>query len=354
MGELPGFSEGKEKILPNQTLLLAEPIFKAPGMDESKKTKFTIPRGVETWLQQIPFEKLTDQNITEIFTNEYLSITSVLKEINVPFRIIIAHRKLMDERFVAAICRYFSVRGLGLEESISATCFPRDMLVDFDGVTYINPEANFNFSDNPGILSPLGQGGRVLKLGKKVFVPDQRGFVQTRPKYTEDLKTLSDRFEFGFLPFLQAVEIDRQSGTSKIFPNDHLDRVASFIRGADNKDYLLLDNYYVDASQAPYGNHWTCIKEACQKLDVTPVVIDRKPTSIPYALNLEQFADGSVLLTGGDNSLAESVKQIVGVDKVHVTHRPIIYYPLFRNGGIRCMLLHAPQKIVGKPMIPPE
>ena len=33
------------------------------------------------------------------------------------------------------------------------------------------------------------------------------------------------------------------------------------------------------------------------KLDVTPVVIDRKPESIPYALNLEQFADGTVLLT---------------------------------------------------------
>ena len=225
------------------------------------------------------------------------------------------------------------------------------MLVDFDGETHINPKANFNFPDNSGIVSPLGEGGRVLKLGKKAFVPDPRGFVQTRPKYTKNLKALSDRFQFGFLPYPLAVEVDRESKTSNIFPNDHLDRVAAFIKGKDNKGYLLLDSHYVSESQAPYGDHWTGIKEACQKLDVSPVVVDRKPSSVPYALNLEQFADGTVLLTGGDNTLTEYMKQIVGADKVYTTDRPIIFYPLYRNGGIRCMLLHAPQKIIGKPVI---
>lgn len=350
MSEFPSFSENREKILPNQTLLLAEPIFKSPGMDESKKTKFTVPRGAEAWVQQIPLKKLTSQNLTEALANEYLAIASALKEMSVSFRIIIAHRKLIDQAYKAML-EYFGVRGLALHESISETCFPRDMLVDFDGETYINPNANFNFPDDSGILSPLGEGGRVLKLDKKVFVPDPRGFVQTRPKYTKDLKVLSGHFQFGFLPFPQAVEIDKQSKTKKNFPNDHLDRVASFIKGKDNKDYLLLDSHYVAESQAPYGQHWGCIKEACQKLDVTPMVIDRKSDSIPCALNLEQFADGTVLLTGGDSNLAESVRQLVGVDKVHVTGRPIIYYPLYRNGGVRCMLLHAPQKIVGKPII---
>ena len=82
-------------------------------------------------------------------------------------------------------------------------------------------------------------------------------------------------------------------------------------------------------------------KEACQKLDVTPVVIDRKPESIPYALNLEQFADGTVLLTGGDSNLTESIRQIVGTDKVYVTSRPVIFTRSIEMAeSVACYFLH--------------
>jgi hypothetical protein len=349
MSELSSFSENREKILPNQTLLFAEPIFKNLHTDESKNTKFTVPVGAETLVRQLPFSSFTEESITEFLADEYLSIASSLKEINVPFRIIVAHRKDMNEKETLAILRFFGVRGLALDPSISETCFPRDMLVDFNGVTYVSSRANFNFPDNSGIFSPLGEGGRVLKLGRKVFIPDPCGFVQTRPKYMEDIHNLSDHFQFGFLPFPLATEIDTQSSISKIFQNSHLDRVAAFIKGKDNKDYLLLDSNYTTQSEIPYGQYWTAIKDACKKLEVTPVVIERKPESILYALNLEQFADGTILLTGGDDNLTESVKQIVGDDKVHTTSKPIVFYPLYRNGGIRCMMLHAPQKIIGEP-----
>lgn len=350
MHEVPSFVDRKETIQQGHALLLAEPVFKNPDEDESKLAKFTVPLGVEPWVEHLSHTPLTSQQITEALGNEYLSIASGLKEIGAPFRIIIAHRKDIDQRVALAILQQFKVRGLALDESISETCFPRDMLVDFDGDVRINPRANFEFPDHSGVLSPLGEGGRVLKLDRKIFVPDSRGFVQTRKQFEKDIQTLSDRFQFGFLPFPLAVEVDNRTGKRIIFPNDHLDRVAVFIKGKDNEDYLLLDKHYVTESQAPYGDHWACIKEACQQLDVTPVVIDRKPGSIPCALNLEQFNEGSVLLTGGDNDLAEIVHQLVGADKVHVTYYPIVLYPLYRKGGIRCMLLHAPDKIVGSPV----
>ncbi|MBI4089407.1 MAG: hypothetical protein HY424_01710 [Candidatus Levybacteria bacterium] len=353
MVEVPNFSKNHEKILPNQILLFAEPIFKSPTLDASKETKFRIPLGVEAWVEQLADllsqEKLTQEKLTEAFGKEYLSILSALKEMNVPFRIIIAHRKAMDEGITFTILRDFNVKSLGLHEAISETCFPRDMLVDFDGQIFINPRANFKFTDNSGITSSLGEGGRVLKLGKKVFVPDPREFVQPKSQYVNDLNSLSNRFQFGYLPYPLTREIDIKSKTNRIFPNDHLDRVAAFIKGGDGGEYLLLDGNYVAESRFPYGKYWPKINAECQKLNVNPVVVDRKPDSIPYALNLEQFADGSVLLTGGDHSLAKIIKELVGDNKTYTTRLPIVFYPLFRRGGIRCMFLHAPQKILGKP-----
>lgn len=338
-------------LLPCQVLLLAEPIFKYPGKDEGKQAKFFVPFGVEPWVEHRFSHPITGEQITEILADEYLSIASALKEIGVPFRVIIAHRQHIDEAVALAILQHFNVRGVALDKSIQETCFPRDMMVNFDGKMYINPAANFYFPDHSGVLSPLGEGGRVLKIDKKVFVPDPRGFVKTRSKFVKDIHALSSKFQFGYLPFPLAREVDSQIGSKTVFPNDHLDRVAAFIKGRDTHDYLLLDANYVAETQAPYGKYWDRIKEACEQLDVTPVVVKRKPESIPYALNLDQFVDGTVLLTGGDNILTEIVSQIVGDDKVHTTHRPIVLYPLYRYGGIRCMTLHAPQTLVGKPVI---
>jgi hypothetical protein len=351
VGELPSFSEYKEKILPNQALLFAEPIFKSPNGDESKKSIFKVPLGTESSLKQIPFNSLTNENLTESFANEYLAIVSSLKRMNVPFRIIVAHGDDTELKMNRLIRESLNVRGLALNPLISETCFPRDMMVDFNGKVFVNPDANFQFLDNSGIISPLGEGGRILRVGEKVFAPDPRGFVKTKSKYISDLRSVPMHFKLGFLPHPQGTEVDRQSKIIEVFPNDHLDRVAAFIKGEDDKDYLLLDKNYADEYQPPYGKHWSNIKNACQKLDVIPIVVDRNSDSIPYSLNLEQFADKTILLTGGDKELTEITKEIVGVDKVYNTEIPIIFYPLFRNGGIRCMMLHAPQKIVGKPII---
>jgi hypothetical protein len=350
MSEFLDHSESREKILPNQTLLLAEPIFKSPDKDESKKSTFEVPLGTEALISQIPFDTLTDEKLIGSFVSEYMTIVDGLRKMNAPFRIIVSHGDDADLKINRLIRESYGIRGLTLSPLILETCFPRDMMVDFNGKVFVNPKANFQFPDNSGIISPLGEGGRILMVGEKVFASDPRGFTKTKSKYMADLRSVPMRYKLGFLPHPQGVEVDRQSKIIEIFPNDHLDRVAAFIKGEDSKDYLLLDKNYVDERQAPYGEHWPNIKNACQKLDVIPVVVDRNSNSIPYALNLEQFEDGTVLFTGGDKELAEIIKRIVGVNNVYTTEKPIFFYPIFRKGGIRCMLLHAPQRIVGQPI----
>ena len=291
--------------------------------------------------------------ITEGLMEEYVAIAYSLKTLNIPFRIIISHREDIDERLAITILKAFNVRGLSLSDSISSSCFPRDLFVDYDDDIYINPDANLYFPDGSGIISPLGVGGRVLELEKKLFIANPRGYTKAKERDYEGINRLSRRFQIALLPFHLMVEIDKRLNTKTVFPSDHLDRVAAFIRGKDGRDYLLLDSYYAE-TVLPYETYWTEIKEACYKLDVTPIIIKQDIRSIPYSLNLEQFANGKILLTGGDDNLTKLLGQIVGDENVNVTEIPIINYPLYRFGGIRCMLLHAPKKIIGGPVIEPD
>lgn len=55
-------------------------------------------------------------------------------------------------------------------------------------------------------------------------------------------------------------------------------------------------------------------------------------------------------MTAGAPYLEGLLKDIVGPGRVFTTPIPIILYPLIRWGGIRCMILFAPSKIVGLPV----
>lgn len=343
-------SREREKIPAGQTLLMGEPVFKVPDEDQSNPDTFSVPSGCEAWIEELAALKPTNEDIAQRLKKEYASIAFALKDLGVPFRIVISHRDIIDEAFTVFLLASLGIRGLQIRPQVSETAFPRDIMVDFDGRPYINPNANFQLGDNSGIFSPLGEGGRVLKQGKKVLVPDSRGYIQTRKKYKDDVASLSRHFQFGFLPHPWAMQINTRNGSKHAFPNDHLDRVASFVRGKDEKDYLLLDKNYVD-QKGVFGGYWDLIKETSKKMDINPIAIERPVEAVPYALNLEQFADGSVLVTQGDKGIKSVLEGIVGEDKVKTTDYPVIYYPLYRGGGIRCMLLFAPQKIVGEPLV---
>ena len=113
----------------------------------------------------------------------------------------------------------------------------------------------------------------------------------------------------------------------------------------------MVEKDYADQNKAPWGSYRNAIESACSKTETELVVVERDINNIPYSLNLEQFLDGSVVMTGGNLEVKKIVAQIVGDEQVVTTQKPIISYPLLRHGGIRCMILIAPKKIVGKPII---
>lgn len=342
-------AERPELIPPNQTFLLAEPLFGNPQESDSQRTIFKVPLGAERWVLKLG-QKYSETEIIANLADEYLSLVHALKSHAVPFRIIIAHKDQMDQQLVLKILLQYQVRGLKLHPAVSSTCFPRDMMTDFDGRTYLNPEANCLLGDNTGITSPLGEGGMILKSGKKLFMADPEGFIRIKTQYSSDIRSLSHGFQFSFLPFPLALEVNMQTQTSSQFSNPHLDRAAALIKGKDGRDYLLADRMYVDSIHAPWGNYWPHIETACRKLRVSPIVVANSQ-DIPYSLNLVQFQDGSVVMTGGHEKVRNLVAEIVGEKKVKTTDIPLVFYPIFRQGGVRCLTLFAPQKIVGGPVM---
>jgi hypothetical protein len=329
-----------EKLGAGQTMLLAEPIFKVP---DQWPGGYAVPVGAESWVSRVENEP---RPVDEMLKEEYTAIASGLKKMGVDFRIIVAHKNAVDGEYFANLARSLGLRGLGLDPAINSTTFPRDMMVTFNGVPHINPEANFKPTYTKGIMSPLGEGGRVLKVRGKVFVPTPQ-YQLDNPKYTRQIRTLERQgFRVGTLPWPPAIDADPQKDIQTVSATSHLDRGAAFIRGKDGGDYLLLDSNYAGASSPMDGEYQLQIEEACERLDVSPIVVERNAESIPYALNFEQFEDGSVFMTGGDPELEATVRGIVGDDKVETTEVPIIQYPIRRKGGIRCMTLVTSNKIV--------
>lgn len=352
----PVHVENHEKIPTGSTLLLAEPVFRTPpGPERTGGSIYMVPKGMEHWAMVFGQMDLSDVQEAEILTREYVSIVRALKQNGVSFRIIVAHRDAVDKEILLRLMLSFNIRGLGLHPSISSTCFPRDMMVDFDGMIFVNPEANFNFPNNSGIESPLGDGGAVISSSNKLFVADPAGYPpRAKMQLERDLARVRGRFQIGFLPHPIGVKINTETGEREEFTSHHPDRVSGKLKGRDGKDYLLVDSTYADQYRYPWGSYYHVIRNTCGQLQTKLVVVERDLRDTPYSLNFEQFEDGSVVMTSGHRKLERIVRDIIGDNTVVVTETPIILYPVRRKGGIRCMTLFAPKKIVGLPILDPK
>jgi len=338
-----------EKVGPSKAFLLAEPIIGRPEDTEEDWDVFQVPKGSEHWVGR--FSSMSPEEERRALGNEYLDIVNSLRSNGVPFRFILAHRDKADMELVHHMAFELGVRGLGLDPSISSSCFPRDMMVDLDGTLFINPDANLTFPDGSGAHSRLGEGGAVLKSGKTVFVTDPRGYKSsTRRNYERDISSIRTSFQVGLLPWPVGVEVNTQAGTQEELVSHHIDRVAALIKGKDDKHYLLVDPFYFNEQNRLWGRYHTAIRKECRRLGVQLHVTPRTPDDVPYSLNLEQFEDGTVFMSKGHDSLQDLIGGIVGQDNVFTTERPVVAFPVLRKGGIRCMTLSAPSRIVGPPL----
>lgn len=347
------------KIPPGQTLLLSEPIFRAPKAHKEKYT-IQVPKGAEEWAHMIAYSDLSPEfpegavKVEEILKDEYICIVSALMRHKVPFRMIVAHKDNVDPSVVLGLYNKFGIRGVEFDPSIQSTCFPRDWLVTFESQTFINPDANFYFPNIKNELSALGEGGNVIKptkTGNPVFVVEPEGLPSTkRSAYGKSLNKIRANHSVGQLPPPHAIELNHKTRTTEEFISSHIDRVSALVQDEQRNNFLLVDSNYL-AQSSPENSYHKLILSECQKLRVEMIEVPTSVDDVPYALNLEQFYDRTVFVTCGHKVLTKILGQIVGDDNVFTTEKPLILYPILRNGGLRCMMLFAPEYIAGRPKI---
>ncbi len=196
------------------------------------------------------------------------------------------------------------------------------------------------------IWSPLGQGGRIL-IRRDVALVGNVTFVGKRMERTSTRELEASGLRVGVLPSPVAFE-DYGDEFAGLVPEDHIDRVCGLFEGRDGQLHLVLDpelyTGYRDPFQDPRfgpGESIANYRHVCEPLGIEVHVL--RTMHIPGSVNFHQFPGGEVLLTSGEDELAEIVAGQVGEDKVLLTPQPIRYMPARAKAGIRCLIGEFPE-----------
>ena len=337
--------------------LLGEPVFD-PAME---RKEFFAPAGQADLCRKILAETQDRETVIQKLREEYIAIAYSLVAMGIEFRIIYAHEELIDKQAQAACVKALNCRFIDFRQSLfssSALVFPRDFCVTLPGkIVLVNSKvAVLKSNQKDGytlISSPFGEGGRVLSVGKIIAVSERMIVEDGQSRFVEknDLKKITAQgIKTLYFPTPLAKKIGTNMRGDCFFTNDHLDRVGSLLLDQEGKYHLVIDPLIWTAQwKDKLSRIWLQegpektrerLKRICEPLEIK--VHQPKALTIPYALNLIQFPDGRVLMTDGDEDVAELVGNIVGKNNLYITPISIRYHPVWVYAGIRCLVGDAP------------
>ena len=339
--------------------LVGEPVF---DVGQERKT-FLVPTGQMRLCLEVLKETRDVNKIHQQLATEYLAIIYGLKEMGVEFRIIYSHpdKIAMD---VVEICARLECRFVQFQADFypPSVVFPRDFSTILPGTLLVNEYTRVLTSEKNGwklIVSPWGEGGRVLVTNNHVAVPERicsykKGSFAVDEKHLEPFRDAG--MKVLFLPLPLMFEITATGEIQSIAFNDHLDLVAFMILDKNNNPHLIVDpNIRGRHATDKMVSKWkplnpketiSVIQERATEASITFHVAPL--LQVPYSLNLLQDDTGQILMTSGEEGLASLVGEIVGKDMVVRTPIPIRYFPAWAYAGIRCLVNEAPTPLLIK------
>ncbi len=339
--------------------LVGEPLF-----GKKFRESYYAPVGQADLAFRILHEIQSECEALQKLREEYVAIVYALTEMGINFRIIYAHEDMIDQTSLGACIQGLNCRLVGFPPEFvpPSVIYPRDFATVFPNIILVNSKVvELQVTEAKGhqiISSPYGEGGRVLSRRKTMLVGErlilEKGDSTDPQKEIERIRALG--IKVGIIPLLLAQVFSRSKKAEKLICNDHLDRVGCLLEGKDGGLHLVVDPLICTADwQGGGGYPWIprlpydsidLIKRRCESLEIK--VHYPKKMQIPYSLNLVQFSDGRVLMTAGDDPVAETVANIVGEGKIHQTPIPIELFPVLCYAGIRCLVTRSPEALFKK------
>ena len=342
--------------------LVGEPIFKP-----YQRERFDVPAGQAEIVLSVLKEVQDVARIKTKLQEEYLSIILALKTMDVDFRIVCAHQDEIDTAAMLACVGTLGCRLVGFPRDYfpPSVAYPRDFSTVLPGLVLINQGVQVLTEKKDGwvmVSSPFGEGG-TIHAGNGVAIVCERvcrawgqdGFRHLEP---EDLIPLECagvtvvRF-----PAFASLAIVNLEISNSCFSNNHIDRVSAWLRGRDGKNHLLVDGNIVgtDWSAPSAQRPWRpmppqqVFDELSRRCEPHQIAVHAAPPyTTPYALNLIQFPDSKVLMTGGEPALEALVESIVGKGNVFTTKISIRFFPVWLYAGIRCLIGDYPEPLFKK------
>ncbi len=349
----------------DQLYLVGEPVMRSFNADTTKD-EFFFPAGQIGSCRKVLQETRGPETIRQNLRAEYLAIVCALQAMGVAFRLVYAHEDKIDKGVLLA-CIHMGAKLIGFGQNFFPpdVIYPRDFCTVLSGpmLVLLNNHMQVLISEKNGwkiVSSPYGEGGRVLVSGntmvvcEKLIVKDGQSIDSGQGM--EAIEAAGMRVGF-FPPTLNVrFSVSRNEAIS-FFSNDHIDRAACLLKGRNGRTFLVVDPKLatVDWSKPFEDCPWTPrspretrahLRDRLSGLGIE--VCWPSEMAIPYSLNMVQFPDGRVLMTGGDPEVRKLIADIVGPENVFVTSVPIRYFPAWLYAGIRCLVSEAPTPIIKK------
>ncbi len=293
----------------------------------------------------------------EIIYFEYCSIASALMDMGEEFSVIRSYVQPgweeMLNRFESAGFKFVDFPRI----RYSRLLYPRDLAVYLpDGRTLFcyHLDYDFDLMEDAGLkvaLSQLGEGGRILIGGGKALYPETLALEPTTDHeegYVE-IRRPGDRFvrdsglEAIALPTPLMIKLP---GNHSHFCN-HLDLTMGLVVDEAGGAHLIVDPkmqaWRRDLSGfMSVGETLDAYRRACDQYQIE-LHIPSDPLRIPASLCFYRSPlSGKVLMTGGEDQVAEIIAGIIGEENIYTTSAPIRYYPTLDQAGIHCLIGELP------------